>query len=112
MRKMILCALVSVVFPTLAFAATASWDAVADPTLQGYRLYRAPGACATPGAFATVQSYGVVTSGAIPNPTVNGTYCHKLTAFNPVGESLFSNTAEFSYTVNPPPAPTSFSVTP
>lgn len=95
-----------------AFAATASWDAVSDPELQGYRLYRAPGACANPGAFATVQTYGTVTSGAVPNPSTNGTYCHRLTAFNPAGESPFSNTVELKYVVNPPLAPRNFSVTP
>lgn len=95
-----------------AWAATASWDAVVDPELQGYKLYRAPGTCATPGAFATVQTYGVVTSGAVPNPTANGTYCHRLTAFNPAGESPFSNTVELKYVVNPPLAPRNLTVTP
>lgn len=95
-----------------SWAATASWDAVVDAELQGYKLYRAPGPCTNPGAFATVQTYGVVTNGAVPNPATNGTYCHKLTAVNPAGESLFSNTSEFKYVVNPPPAPANFSVKP
>lgn len=90
------------------FAATASWTSVAEA--EGYRLYRAPGACATPGAFATVQAYGLVTSGAVPNPTANGTYCHRLTAFNAVGESPFSNSVDFHYTVTPPVAPQNLSV--
>lgn len=90
------------------YAATASWTAVAEA--EGYRLYRAPGACATPGAFATVQSYGLVTSGAVPNPAANGTYCHRLTAFNAVGESPFSNSVDFHYTVTPPVAPQNLSV--
>lgn len=96
----------------LGFAVTASWDAVVDPDLQGYKLYRAPGTCATPGAFAAVQTYGLVASGVIPNPATNGTYCHRLTAFNPAGESPFSNTTEFKYVVNPPLAPQGLTVTP
>lgn len=85
-----------------SWAATATWDAVADA--EGYKLYRALGTCANPGAFATVNTYGLVTTGAITNPPANGTYCHKLTAFNSVGESPFSNTVEFKYTVLPPTA--------
>lgn len=109
---MIILVLLVLLVPSVSFSATASWDAVADPELQGYKLYRAPGACANPGAFATVQTYGLVTNGAVPNPATNGTYCHKLTAFNGAGESPFSNTAELKYTVNPPPAPKNFGVTP
>lgn len=96
----------------LARAATADWLAVTDATLQGYNLYRAPGSCATPGAFAKVATYGLVTSGAVPNPAANGTYCHKLTAFNLAGESVFSNTAELTYVVNPPSAPQGLTVKP
>lgn len=93
------------------FAATATWDAV--PDAEGYKLYRAPGTCANPGAFATVNTYGLVTTGAITNPPANGTYCHKLTAFNSVGESPFSNTVEFKYTVTgPTAAPQNFGVKP
>lgn len=94
------------------FAATASWDANVDPDLQGYKLYRAPGSCTTPGAFATVQTYGLVTSGAVPNPATNGVYCHRLTAFNAAGESPFSNMVEYKYIVNPPLAPANLSVKP
>lgn len=111
---LVMCLNLSVIIAAIgsANAATASWTAVNDPELQGYKLYRAPGTCANPGAFATVQTYGVVTSGVIPNPATNGTYCHRLTAFNPAGESPFSNTAEFKYVVNPPLAPQGFTVTP
>ena len=98
--------------PSLSWSATASWDAVVDPELQGYRLYRAPGTCAAPGAFAMVATYGLVTTGTVANPATNGTYCHRLTAFNPAGESLFSNTVELKYVVNPPPAPANLSVKP
>lgn len=110
MRKWI--ALVLVLLAPSAYAATASWTAVNDPDLQGYRLYRAPGTCANPGAFATVNTYGVVTSGPVTNPATNGTYCHKLTAFNAAGESPFSNSVELKYVTNPPVAPTGLTVTP
>ena len=106
----VLVVIIAAMWSGSVFAATASWDAVADPELQGYHLYRAPGTCATPGAFAKVQIYGVVTSGTVPNPATNGTYCHRLTAFNAAGESPFSNTSEFKYVVNPPPAPQGLSV--
>lgn len=110
------CGVVSVLIAAMwsgpLLAATADWTAVTDPSLQGYRLYRAPGPCANPGAFATIQTYGVVTTGTVPNPATNGTYCHKLTAFNAAGESPFSNTSELTYTVNPPLAPQNFSVRP
>lgn len=96
--------------PITSYAATASWDAVVDSELQGYNLYRAPGTCATPGAFAKVNTYGLVTTGPVANPTANGIYCHKITAFNPAGESLFSNTVEFKYVVNPPTAPQNLTV--
>lgn len=116
--KRLLCVITVVVgggvinFMPLVHAATADWLAVTDATLQGYNLYRAPGSCATPGAFAKVASYGIVTSGAVPNPATNGTYCHKLTAFNLAGESVFSNTAELTYVVNPPSAPQGLTVKP
>jgi len=102
---MIALLLLMLLMPSVGLAATAAWDAVVDPDLQGYNLYRAPGTCATPGAFAKIQSYGLVTTGPIPNPTTNGTYCHRLTAFNPAGESAFSNSVEFKYVVVPPTAP-------
>lgn len=104
--------LLLVLIPSSLFAATASWDAVVDPDLQGYNLYRAPGSCATPGPFAKVNTYGLVTSGPVSNPTTNGTYCHKITAFNPAGESLFSNTVELKYVLFPPAAPQNLSVKP
>lgn len=110
--RILLLVVLSLSISVSVWAATASWDAVVDPELQGYRLYRAPGVCANPGAFATLQTYGLVTSGAVPNPTVNGTYCHRLTAFNAAGESPFSNTVELKYVVNPPLAPRNFTVIP
>ena len=111
---LVICLNLSVIIAAIGsvYATTASWTAVSDPELQGYKLYRAPGTCAAPGAFATVQTYGLVTSGPVPNPTANGIYCHRLTAFNAAGESPFSNTAELKYVTNPPLAPQGLTVTP
>lgn len=102
---------IGVMVASVAYGATASWEPVTDPSVKGYRLYRAPGACDNPGAFATVNTYGVVSTGPVAVPVTNGTYCHRLTAFNDAGESPFSNTVEFQYVVNPPPAPRGLSVT-
>lgn len=95
---------------SIGFAATASWIAVVGADVQGYNLYRAPGACAAPGEFIKVQSYGLVTTGSVPNPTTNGIYCHKLTAFNQAGESPFSNAVEFRYVVHPPRPPQNLTI--
>lgn len=92
-----------------SFAATATWTESADA--DGYRLYRAIGTCAAPGAFAIIETYGAVTTGPVPRPIVNGTYCYKMTAYNFEGESPFSNAVQLRSVVNPPPAPQNFGVT-
>lgn len=92
-----------------SWAATATWTESADA--DGYRLYRAPGACTAPGAFAIIETYGAVTTGSVPNPAENGTYCYKMTAYNFEGESPFSNTVQLRSVVNPPRAPQNFGVT-
>lgn len=54
------------------YATTARWDAGTDSSIQGYRLYRAEGSCMNPMYFVPIQTYGVVTSGAVTDPASGG----------------------------------------
>lgn len=93
---------------------TASWDANTEPDLNGYKLYMAAGTCASPGNFVTVATFPkTATSGLVPNPTADGAYCFRLTAFDTASnESPFSTSVQRDFNVVPPVAPGAFTITP
>lgn len=108
---LILCAICALA-PALGWAATVKLaaDANSEPDWASDNLYRAPGACTNPGAFAKVSTVPKTTNGAAVAFTdanvADGTYCYKATAVDTAGnESLFSNSVEVVVNVNPPAAP-------
>jgi hypothetical protein len=110
--RTLLLSLIVICVPALAAAATVKLaaDPNTEPDWASDNLYRAPGACTNPGAFAKVSNVPKTTGGApvqfsdvVSN---DGTYCYAATALDTAGnESVFSNKVEVVVNVNPPSPP-------
>jgi hypothetical protein len=113
-RVGILVLLSGIVFAGWAEAATVTLS-VSPNTESDWasdKLYRAPGACATPGAVAeVVTSPKGATVSFVDTVTADGVYCYVATAVDTAGnESLFSNKAEATVNLNPPAPPSGLGV--
>lgn len=87
---------------------TLKWDAVdfascgSDPNLSGYKLYKSTDDGTTKQLFGTVNS--IILTYVYTEP-VSAKYCYFVTAFNQVGESLYSDPACAYVSNTKPPIP-------
>jgi Fibronectin type III domain len=79
--------------PPSAGTVTLAWDAVTDPSLDGYKVYVGTQS----GVYERTISAGSVTSYTVAGLTTRTTYYFAVTAYNSAGESSPSN--EISQTV-------------
>lgn len=78
-----------------------TWVNVA-PNATGNRIYRKTETCNGPSPVVLLTEIPPEATAYTDTPVMTGTYCYRLTAFNAVGESAFSNPAERTIL---PPAP-------
>lgn len=116
MQNSFVCYLMLIVFVSALCAFGSPADAAtvklaADPNTEADwasdNLYRAPGQCANPGAFAKVGSVlKGVTVAFVDTVPADGDYCYAATAVDTAGnESVQSNKVGVTVNVNPPGAP-------
>lgn len=105
-------------FAALAADAVLTWNANTDADLAGYRVYFSQQSCSAQGPLAPlvvggspVQVALVTTYRHLAIPSIDGTLCWEITAFDTSGNES-AHSARVSKTVNlvPPPAPTGFGV--
>lgn len=118
-KRMLVLTLLCLGFAGLSEAATVelSSQANTESDLAGYRLYRAPGQCASPGPYVTLQTVLAMKDAVTvlyTDPTVpNGLWCYYVTAYDISGnESLPSNLVQVMIDAVAPAAPVGLQLVP